>query len=297
MLCGSISVMDPNNQTSQNLGPNGQNSPPAQPYVPPKAQVYQPQLNAAQPAVQQQTQVSQYMPPMGPSGPAVPVPAGMMPAPKPKKSNKLKIGLVVTSVLLVVFVILTVIYYGQMQDYKNNSDKKASVAVEQAKKDQEKQLNEQFAEKEKEPLKSYTGPVNAAAVKIIYPKTWSLYTVEGPSGNTLNSYFNPNFVPNVSNKDNLFALRLNVLEQPYANILKTFESKVTKGDVKVTPFIASNVKDSETGVRIDGYITENTKGSMVLIPVRDKTIQLWTESGNYTADFDNFVLKNLTFNP
>jgi len=234
---------------------------------------------------------------MGPSGPAVPVPAGMMPAPKPKKSNKLKIGLVVTSVLLVVFVILTVIYYGQMQDYKNNSDKKASVAVEQAKKDQEKQLNEQFAEKEKEPLKSYTGPVNAAAVKIIYPKTWSLYTVEGPSGNTLNSYFNPNFVPNVSNKDNLFALRLNVLEQPYANILKTFESKVTKGDVKVTPFIASNVKDSETGVRIDGYITENTKGSMVLIPVRDKTIQLWTESGNYTADFDNFVLKNLTFNP
>ena len=289
--------MDPNNQTSQNLGPNGQNSPPAQPYVPPKAQVYQPQLNAAQPAVQQQTQVSQYMPPMGPSGPAVPVPAGMMPAPKPKKSNKLKIGLVVTSVLLVVFVILTVIYYGQMQDYKNNSDKKASVAVEQAKKDQEKQLNEQFAEKEKEPLKSYTGPVNAAAVKIIYPKTWSLYTVEGPSGNTLNSYFNPNFVPNVSNKDNLFALRLNVLEQPYANILKTFESKVTKGDVKVTPFIASNVKDSETGVRIDGYITENTKGSMVLIPVRDKTIQLWTESGNYTADFDNFVLKNLTFNP
>jgi len=289
--------MDPNNQTSQNLGPNGQNNPPAQPYVPPKAQVYQPQLNAAQPAVQQQTQVSQYMPPMGPSGPAVPVPAGMMPAPKPKKSNKLKIGLVVTSVLLVVFVILTVIYYGQMQDYKNNSDKKASVAVEQAKKDQEKQLNEQFAEKEKEPLKSYTGPVNAAAVKIIYPKTWSLYTVEGPSGNTLSSYFNPNFVPNVSNKDNLFALRLNVLEQPYANILKTFESKVTKGDVKVTPFIASNVKDSETGVRIDGYITENTKGSMVLIPVRDKTIQLWTESGNYTADFDNFVLKNLTFNP
>ncbi|MBP9820732.1 hypothetical protein KBC85_01180 [Candidatus Saccharibacteria bacterium] len=289
--------MDPNNQTPQNLGPNGQNNIPSRPYTPPQPQVYVQQSNAAPPQQQIQPQMSKYIPPAGPSGAAIPVPAGMMPTPKPKKSKKLLFGFVLVTFLLIVFVILAVVFYGQMQDYKTNSDQKSSVAVEQAKKDQEKQLNEQFAEKEKEPLKSYTGPANAAAVKIVYPKTWSLYTVEGPSGDTLSSYFNPNLVPNVSNKDNLYALRLNVLEQPYANILRTFESKVTKGEVKVTPFVASNVKDAETGVRIDGAITNNTIGSMVLIPVRDKTIQLWTESGNYTADFDNFVLKNLTFNP
>ena len=286
--------MDPNNQTQQNLG---QNSTPPRPYMPPQTQVYGQQPNVAPQQQAFQPQMAQYMPPAGPGGTSVPVPANMMPTPKPKKSKKLLFGFILVTFLLIIFVILTIVFYGQMQDYKTNSDQKSSVAVEQAKKEQEKQLNEQFAEKEKEPLKSYTGPANAAAVKIVYPKTWSLYTVEGPSGNTLNSYFNPNLVPNVANRDNLFALRLDVSEQPYANILRTFESKVTKGEVKVTPFVASNVKGAETGVRIDGAITNNTTGSMVIIPVRDKTIQLWTESGNYTADFDNFVLKNLTFNP
>lgn len=289
--------MDPNNQTPQNFGPNGQNNLPPRPYMPPQAQVYWQQPNALPQQQQVQPQIAQYMPPAGLGGPSVPVPAGMMPAPKPKKSKKLVFGLILSIFLLVIFAVLTMVFYGQMQDYKTNSDQKSSVAVEQAKKEQEKQLNEQFAEKEKEPLKSYTGPANAAAVKIVYPKTWSLYTVEGPSGNTLNSYFNPNLVPNVANRDNLFALRLDVSVQPYANVLRTFESKVAKGEVKVTPFVASNVQGAETGVRIDGAITNNTTGSLVIIPVRDKTIQLWTESGNYTSDFDNFVLKNLTFNP
>lgn len=311
LFCDSISVMDPQNQTPQGFG---QPKPPTQNFAPPQTPVYQQtaqtqaipnNYNAqsqqvygqvSQQAVQA-PQTSSYLPPSGPGGPAVPVPQNMMPTPPPKKKTKLVVLVVFFGFLTLLFAILAYVFYSQMTDYKYNSDQKAEAAVTEAKAEQEKQLNEQFAEKEKEPLKSYTGPVNAAAVKIVYPKTWSLYTVEGTNGNTLSSYFNPNLVPNVANRDNLYAVRLEVLEQPYANTLREFESKVAKGEVKVTPYVAPNVPGSETGVRVDGAITNNTNGSMIIIPVRDKTIKLWTESGSFTNDFDNFVLKNLTFNP
>jgi hypothetical protein len=35
---------------------------------------------------------------------------------------------------------------------------------------------------------------------------------------------------------------------------------------------------------------------MVLFKIRDKTLQLYTQSNNFQGDFDNTVLKTLEFN-
>jgi hypothetical protein len=36
---------------------------------------------------------------------------------------------------------------------------------------------------------------------------------------------------------------------------------------------------------------------MVVIKVRDKTLKIYTESTDYMSDFNDIVLKNLTFSP
>jgi hypothetical protein len=134
-------------------------------------------------------------------------------------------------------------------------------------------------------------------LKIVYPKTWDLYASEDNGKGTVSNYFNENLVPNTSVKENTYSLRLEVLDKNYASVAKTFESSAQKGAVKISPYKAANVSGAETGVRVDGEIRDGITGSMIILPVRDKTIQLWTESGRYTQDFDAIVLKNLTYSP
>lgn len=204
---------------------------------------------------------------------------------------------IILGLLTITFIALTFVFYAQMQDYKNNSDQKSAAAVEVAKKEQEEALNKQFAEDEKEPYISYTSPSNAAAVKIVYPKTWSLYAVDGKNGNTVETYFNPNYVPDVANEANVMALRMQVLDRVYAQVTKEYEDEIKKGEVTVTPYKPEAIPSAETGIRITGAVAKGKRGTMVILPVRDKTIKMWTESENYNADFDGVVLKNLTFNP
>lgn len=225
-------------------------------------------------------------------------PNPMAPTPMPHKTPKaLIIAVVIFGLLAVVFLVLTIMFYSQMSDYKNNSDQKSAVAVEEAKKAQAEELKVQFAEQEKEPLRSYTAPGSAASVKVVYPKTWSLYAIEGKEGSSVNSYLNPIIVADTSNKDNVYALRLQVLDKSYASVVKEYETAAKKGEVKITPYKPERVASAETGVKIEGKIRDDISGVMVILPVRDKTIKLWTESGNFNNDFNNFVLKNLEYNP
>lgn len=217
--------------------------------------------------------------------------------PHHKSTILLVVMVVLLGLLAITFLILTIMFYSQMTDYKTNSDQKAAVAVEDAKAKQADELKAQFAEQEKEPLRSYTAPGSAASTKIVYPKTWSLYVVEGKDGNSVDGYFNPTQVSDTSKKENVYALRLQVLDKQYAAVVKEYDTDVKKGAVTVAPYKPEIVQNAQTGVKIEGKIRDDISGVMVILPVRDKTIKIWTETGNYNADFANFVLKNLEYNP
>jgi hypothetical protein len=51
------------------------------------------------------------------------------------------------------------------------------------------------------------------------------------------------------------------------------------------------------GSRIDGEISQKKQGAMIVMPMRDKTLRLWTESRDYVADFDNIILPGFSFSP
>jgi hypothetical protein len=182
-----------------------------------------------------------------------------------------------------------------MQDYKNNSDQKSAAAVKVAETSQEAKLNAEFAEKEKSPYKTYQSTADFGSVKIVYPKLWGSYVDESSQGTPVNGFFHPNFVPRTTG-DLPIALRVQVVSTPYTQSLKQYESIVNSGTAKAKPVTIEGVK-GVTGMRFDGKITPRYTGSVVLFPVRDKTLKIWTEVPGNVTDLDNIVLKNLTFSP
>lgn len=189
-------------------------------------------------------------------------------------------------------------YMGR-QDYKDNSDKKVAAAVEVAKKQTETAKDNEFVEKEKYPLRHYTGPSAYGSVDVQYPKTWSAYITEsGNSASPIVGYFHPSFVPNTQSgpSSNSFALRLEVVNTAYDQTLRQFDGNIKQGKIKVTPYKAPKVQDV-LGARLDGEIITGKQGSMVLIPLRDKTLKVWTEANNFKGDFDNIIMANIVFVP
>lgn len=228
-----------------------------------------------------------------------PMQYGGMPVQSPKRGiNRLLIPLILAILLLLGAMAFGVWAYGGMQDYKTNVqpkiDKAVAIAEEKTKTDKDKE----FVEKEKNPLKEYKGPAAYGTVSIQYPKTWSAFVTETNSGSTpVDGYFQPGFVPGIQG-DTQFALRVKVVSQQYSDVMKQFENKAKAGKVKVSPYTAPKLGSSIVGSRVDGEINPTQlHDSMVLFPLRDKTIEISTESDQFLNDFNTIILPNLTFVP
>jgi hypothetical protein len=208
--------------------------------------------------------------------------------------------------LLLPFIIVFVLLLGAigfgawaylgMVDYKTNSDAKSAKAVELAIKAEGIKKDAEFAEKEKSPVKNYTGPATYGNLSVDYPRTWSAYVSEKATGsNLIDGYFSPSFVPDVLS-GTAFALRIQVVSTSYTDVLKTFEGNTKTGKVSVVAYRAPKVP-STLGSLVTGQLDPKKTGIMILLPLRDKTIKIWTEGNDYTGDFNNIVLASLSFNP
>lgn len=183
------------------------------------------------------------------------------------------------------------------QDYKNNVDQKISAAVAVSDQQVSSAKDQQFAQEEKSPLKTYTGPEAFGTLKVQYPKTWSAYVAEQDNSNTpIDGYFYPDVVPDITNQSTAFALRVQVEQQSYDQILQNYQSNVEAKTVSATPYALPNVP-KVVGVLLVGAIQPQKQGSMVVLPLRNQTLEIWTESAAYSDDFNNIILKNFTFSP
>lgn len=209
------------------------------------------------------------------------------------------------SLLLVALIFVSLMFFGalgfgywayaQRTDYKDNVDEKVNTAVEVAKKETATEKDNEFIQREKQPLKEYAGPSSFGSLSVKYPKTWSAFVDETGSSTSVDGYFHPNFVPNPKG-GTTFALRLQISNATYAEEIKKFDSAVKNGDARAKPYKPVNV-DNVIGTQIIGKIDTKKSGVMILLPLRDKTIKIWTEDSQFVPDFENNVLKNFTFSP
>lgn len=218
-----------------------------------------------------------------------------------------EMNILLIPLIVLVFLFLGVGYfaywaYSNMQDYKNHSDQKAAVAVQAANQQLTAKLQKQFAEEAKSPYKTYSGPSAYGSINVTYPKTWSAYvSIDNSGGSTpIDGYFYPDVVPNISSDNSgggaNFALRVQVNQQTYSEVLQNYQSMVQGGQVTIQPFHFAKVP-SIVGIEVSGQIQPQKTGTLVLLPVRNETLEIWTEGSQFQSDFNNIILPNFSFSP
>ncbi len=208
------------------------------------------------------------------------------------------LSLIVVAVLLIIALGFGIWAFAERQDYKNNSDQKAAAAAEEAKVAAQAEDAAKYAEEAKNPLKLFVGPSDFGSVMFEYPKTWSGYVVQATnsSGEPLDGYFHPNVVPDIDVQTNAFALRVSIVTEPYSEVLDTYANLVDDGTVTVSPYKLAKVP-SVVGSRVEGEIEPEKRGSLVLFPLRNVTLKVWTETDQYLGDFNTIILPSLSFSP
>lgn len=204
---------------------------------------------------------------------------------------------VLMSVLFVAASIFGLLMFTQKSDLQKNMDAKVDAAVVIESKTIEEQKEAEFAEKEKSPTKTYIGPATFGSVSFDYPKTYSAYIIEGTTstGTPLDGFLHPNIVPK-DDKSVAFALRFQLIASPYETQLKTYDALLKSGKLTIKAYRSAKVPDV-LGVRVEGEIATGKQVSLILLPVRDKTLKIWTESKETIADFDKYVMASLSFVP
>lgn len=197
-------------------------------------------------------------------------------------------------VILLVFVLIgagyaSITYYSKFVEQRDENKPIIAAAVKQATEAQKKDLTDEFSEREKVPTKQYVSPSEFGTVKLVFPKTWSGY-VDIQSKDKMEYLGHPNFVPS---KNVNYALKMEIVPEAFATEIIQYDEYVKKGDLRATAVQASGA----TGTRLDGLLEPNREGSMVIFPLRDKTLKISTESKEFEDDFNNIVLQRLTFVP
>ena len=202
------------------------------------------------------------------------------------------VGLIVVSLLAVLFIGLFIWMWVKWNDASTNVKGKVDVAVAEAKNELQAKLESEFDEKEKYPYKVFTGPTDLGELSFEYPKTWSLYVQSRANrGGDYAAYLNPGQV-NVVQDDTVMALRVSIKGTLFDQAISDFAEKVRSGDMTLsTTVVNGNNVNVYTGKMDNEY-----QGIICVFKLRDKTVMLQTDSTSVFSDDFYRILKTVKFN-
>lgn len=218
--------------------------------------------------------------------PVAPVPAAPLSvAPTHQRGKGILITLIVVSVLLAGALGFGIWAFVNYLDQSRDVDGRVSLAVAAAVKKQADDDAAKFAEQEKLPNRTFSGPEDYGSVSFDYPKTWSVYVAKDTSsGDTYEAYLHPTSVPPVSARER-FALRVLIESRDYDRVIESYQSQVSRGNLQTS---AVRMND-QTGTRLDGVFANDIRGSAVIFKIRDKTLTLRTDAETFKGDFDALI--------
>ncbi|MBR3232811.1 hypothetical protein IKF74_00770 [Candidatus Saccharibacteria bacterium] len=199
--------------------------------------------------------------------------------------------IILLTLLLIGGLLLAYYFYNEYKLASTDVDSKVSAAVVAREKEITDKLEAEFAEREKIPYKTFTGPDDYGTLSFKYPKTWSVYVSKDASkGGDFEAYLHPVEVPPVSNETSL-ALRVIIRSESFEAADNRYKGLVSSGKLS-TSVISVNGTDAN---RYDGTLPNNLVGSIVIVKIRDKVVTLETDAEIYREDFNN-IIETITFN-
>jgi hypothetical protein len=220
---------------------------------------------------------------------------------KNQQSGSASSAVLIALLVVGLFVSLTVAVWAffKMQDYRTNTDQKIAAAVKKSIEEQKKQFEIDFANRAKQPYRSFQGPGDYGSVTFEFPQNWSMHLEDTSPSRPVSAYFNPGYTPSINNR-NKFALKVEVSKEPYDKISLQYQGRITSGSLRAVTFIppklAGNTKVLP-GLRLEGEVGSGKKGVIAIVGVGERTLILTTEDLAYLTDFNAVVLASLNFTP
>ena len=229
-----------------------------------------------------------------PDGAPNPPPVAVEPPPKGGRHFNLPIFLAAVLLVLTIAMGVVAIYYIlKYNEQKSTVDQQKTAAAQTAREEQKQADEAAYAERDKLPYRSYEAPAVLGAIKIEFPKIWNVYAVEEEKSDTqLDIFMYPGVVRAEKSSTEAYALRVKLQRKLYQDVVKANQQKVEKGELKASAVTISGA----TGTRYEGEVVQGRSGSLILLPVRDKTLSIWTESPDYLNDY-NQIIEKLAISP
>lgn len=223
--------------------------------------------------------------------------AGQTDAYMPKKDvvSLIKtIVIVVLSLIAVTFIGLFIWMTVQYNDVKNDVDGQIDIAVSEAVEENSMKMESEFAEREKEPYRDFSGPIDYGGLSFKYPKTWSVYVAsDATKGGDYQAYFNPIEVNPISN-ETVNSLRVSIVNKSFEAVTEEYQRALDRKDSNLS--VESITVAGTAANRYTGTIP-NTElnGQIVIFKIRDKTVILQTDAVQFIDDFTT-LLTSVSFN-
>lgn len=202
--------------------------------------------------------------------------------------------IVIVSLVAVTFIGLFVWMLVQYNDVSTDVEGQIATAVAAAKIEQAMEDEATFAEREKNPYQSFSGPVDYGQLTFKYPKTWSVYIASDASkGGDFEAYFNPVEVNPVSNTT-VNALRVKILDKDFETVVAEYQRAMSQKDSNLS--MTTITVNGTTANHYSGTIpSTDLNGYIVIFRIRDKTVVLRTDSVLFEEDF-NQLIDTISFN-
>lgn len=212
--------------------------------------------------------------------------------------NSLLGPLLIAVVLLVASLAFGIWAFSGRQTYKTKTDQIVQTAVSSAQQKQQTSDSKQYAIDSEKPLITYNGPEAYGSLVVNYPKTWSSYVDTANTASTpVDGYLFPSTLPSVSdNGSTNFALRVQVSSTPYNQILTQYAGLEQNGSTTAHAYSLPKLPNV-VGVELTGQMINRKSGTLVILPLRNQSLLIWTEGNQYLNDFNNNILPNFSFSP
>lgn len=204
------------------------------------------------------------------------------------------IAIVVLSLIAVTFIGLFIWMFVRYNEESEDVEGQINTAVAEAKYEQAVKLETEFAEREKEPYRTFTGPADYGQLSFKYPKTWSVYVeADATKGGDFRAFFNPIQVDMVSN-NTINALRVSIVDKPFDEVAAEYQ-RVMEDPESNLRVEATTVSGVSANMYIGTIPDSELSGYIVIFKIRDKTAIMQTDATVFKGDFDA-VLQTVTFN-
>lgn len=193
------------------------------------------------------------------------------------------IAVIIASLLAATFLGLFVWMYVMWDEAKTDVDGQVEKAVAIAVNEKQTELEAEFEEKEKYPLKTFAGPSDYGSLTFEFPKTWSVYVPDNANyGGNYHAFLNPDLVSVVSS-GTINALRVSILNELTDNVMADYQEAVEDGEMTVSVYKVNGSNASLYSGLLPN--TDDLRGYVAIFKIRDKTVLMQTDAEIFKDDF------------